>query len=59
MDSDRTYGVAILGFGFIGKVHAYGYRTMPMSGRRRIRSARRPLVMTPAVTGSRVRAPAV
>jgi predicted dehydrogenase len=26
----KTYNVGILGFGFIGKVHAYGYLTMPL-----------------------------
>jgi len=25
-----TYGVGFYGFGFIGKVHAYGYRTLPL-----------------------------
>ena len=26
----RIYRVGILGFGMIGKVHAYGYRTLPL-----------------------------
>ena len=26
----RTYNVGILGFGFIGRVHAYGYLTLPL-----------------------------
>jgi predicted dehydrogenase len=26
----KTYNVGILGFGFIGKVHAYGYLTLPL-----------------------------
>ena len=25
----KTYNVGILGFGFIGKVHAYGYVNLP------------------------------
>ena len=25
-----TLGVGIIGFGFIGKVHAYGYRSIPL-----------------------------
>ncbi len=25
-----TYGIGIVGFGFIGKVHAYGYRNLPL-----------------------------
>ena len=25
----KTYNVGILGFGFIGKVHAYGYAALP------------------------------
>jgi predicted dehydrogenase len=29
-DTDRPLGVAILGFGFIGKVHAYGHVNLPM-----------------------------
>ena len=27
--SDREYGVGIVGFGFMGKTHTYGYRTIP------------------------------
>jgi predicted dehydrogenase len=30
MEDDRALGVAILGFGFIGKVHAYGHLTLPL-----------------------------
>lgn len=30
MAKDGTLGVAILGFGFIGKVHAYGHLNMPL-----------------------------
>ncbi len=30
MSSERTFGVAILGFGFIGKVHAYGHLNIPL-----------------------------
>lgn len=30
MANSKPLGVAILGFGFIGKVHAYGYVNMPM-----------------------------
>jgi predicted dehydrogenase len=30
MDETRPLGVAILGFGFIGKVHAYGHVNIPM-----------------------------
>ena len=26
----ETLGVGIIGFGFIGKVHAYGYRSIPL-----------------------------
>jgi hypothetical protein len=26
----KTYRVGILGFGFIGKVHAYGYLDLPL-----------------------------
>jgi len=26
---DKTHGVGMIGYGFIGKVHAYAYRTMP------------------------------
>lgn len=26
----KTYNVGIIGFGFIGKVHAYGYRNLPL-----------------------------
>lgn len=28
--NDKVYGVGIIGFGFIGKVHAYGYLNMPL-----------------------------
>jgi predicted dehydrogenase len=27
--SKKTYGVAVVGFGFMGKTHSYGYRTLP------------------------------
>ena len=27
---ERTYNVGIVGLGFIGKVHAYGYLNLPM-----------------------------
>lgn len=27
--SEKTYGVGIVGFGFMGKTHSYGYRTLP------------------------------
>jgi len=30
MSNDKPFGVAILGFGFIGKVHAYGHVNMPL-----------------------------
>jgi predicted dehydrogenase len=30
MSNDRTLGVAILGFGFIGKVHAYAHLNLPL-----------------------------
>ena len=30
MANDRPLGVAILGFGFIGKVHAYGHLNLPL-----------------------------
>ncbi len=29
MNSPNFYRVGIVGYGFIGKVHAYGYRTLP------------------------------
>ena len=29
MVSDQEYGVGIVGFGFMGKTHTYGYRTIP------------------------------
>ena len=29
MNRSKVYRVGILGYGFIGKVHAYGYRTLP------------------------------
>lgn len=28
--SDMTYGVGIVGFGFMGKAHTYGYRNIPL-----------------------------
>jgi predicted dehydrogenase len=28
--SEKTYGVGIVGFGFMGKTHSYGYRTIPL-----------------------------
>lgn len=30
MSSPKTYRVGLLGFGFIGKVHAYGYMNLPL-----------------------------
>lgn len=30
MSSQKTLGVGIVGFGFIGKVHAYGYQNIPL-----------------------------
>ncbi len=28
-DSDRTYGVGVIGFGFMGRTHTYAHRTIP------------------------------
>ncbi len=30
LDQKKTYNVGIIGFGFMGKVHTYAYRNMPM-----------------------------
>jgi len=36
MVSDQEYGVGIVGFGFMGKTHTYGYRTIPFFIRNRL-----------------------